>query len=63
VGKPIVFRLLTSNFVTAKIGGARRERVLRLHEVLHVALQLELVVARLRRRRRRRLVRRIRTCR
>ena len=32
----------------------RPQRLLRLHEVLHVALQLELVVARLRRRRRRR---------
>ena len=43
----------------AQVAGPRPERFLRLDEVLHVALQLELVVARLRRRRRRRrLVRR-----
>src|SRR5581483_4727804 len=43
----------------AEVAGARPERFLGLDEVLHVALQLELLVARLhRRRRRRRLVRR-----
>src|SRR5687768_2081715 len=43
----------------SEVPGTRTEGFLGLHEVLHIALQLELVVARLRRRgRRRRLVRR-----
>ena len=41
----------------AEVAGARADRFFRLHGVLHVTLQLELVVARLRRQRRR-LVRR-----
>ena len=52
-------QLLASAFqgLLTEVSGARTEGFLRLHEVFHVSLQLELVVARLRRRgRRRRLV-------
>src|SRR5216683_2354607 len=52
------FALRSRSALLAQIAGSRTEGFLRLHEVLHVPLQLELVVARLRRRRRRRLVRR-----
>src|SRR5437867_1305993 len=50
---------ITRLLLLPQVSRPRRQSILRLHETLHVALQLELVVARLRRRRRRRrLVRR-----
>src|SRR5437773_908850 len=51
-GQALVFVRQTSLF--PEIPRPRRQRIFRLHEVLHVPFQLELVVARLRQRRRRR---------